>query len=297
LNNLALALRAQADMKVMFSKMHGCGNDVVVVYDIPHRDIDWQAVSKPLLDRHFGIGGDGLMVIRIHHTSNFEVLMYNPDGSEMGMCGNGIRCVARFIFDRNLIDPSVATINFNVSGREINCSRTQNANMIKVEMGEVSFNPADLPVQSKKEMIRTPIKVDGSSYEVTCVSVGNPHCVVFVADVDRVPLHHLGPYFEKHKIFPERTNVEFVEVVSPEHIKVRVWERGAGATMACGTGACASLAAAYKCQKVISPAVVDLPGGRVKVDWDAANNRLYLEGPALEVYSGETDIAAFLPQE
>lgn len=289
------ALNQQTDMKTVFSKMHGCGNDFVVIYDVPSRDVDWQALSKPLCDRHFGIGADGLMVVRQHHTSNFEVLMYNPDGSEMGMCGNGIRCVTRFLYDHRYydFDSNSLSVTFNVSGREVNCSIAKNSSMVRVDMGPVSFTPADVPVTSRKEMIQANLKVDGSSYEVTCLSVGNPHCVVIVSDVERVPLQHLGPFFEHHKLFPERCNVEFVEIVSPEHMKVRVWERGAGATLACGTGACASLAAAFRCHRVISPAMVDLPGGQVKVDWDSANNRIYLEGPAQEIFSGETDLALF----
>ena len=274
--------------------MQGCGNDFVVIDDRLRHKVNWKDITKAMMHRHFGIGGDGLMVIQDSDVADFSVLMFNPDGSYMGMCGNGIRCVTRFVIDNGLAHQDQKNFIFDVSGRKIECSFDAAKGLIHVNMGAASFNPQDLPINASQEVVFAPLIVEGNSYDVTCLSVGNPHCVIFVADVERVPLNHLGPLIENHELFPKRTNVEFVEIVSREHLKLRVWERGAGPTLACGTAACASLVAAVRSGRSENRAMIDLPGGRVEVSWDQERNLVFLEGPAKSVFEGQFFVDNFL---
>lgn len=270
-----------------FYKMEGCGNNFVVIFDDQAANIHWQLKSKALLDRNFGIGGDGLMIIRNSTTHDYDIEMYNPDGSVMGMCGNGIRCVTRFVVMHDMLKSSNNKVRFDVHGRDIECAFEEEGKIVTVSMGSPNFDPKSLPLNATSEMILRPLEIDENQYEVSCVSMGNPHCVIFVADVDHVPLNHVGPMIEKHSLFPMRANVEFVEVISKNQIKVRVWERGAGPTLACGTGACAAMVVAARTGRCNYKASVALPGGQVEIDWNKAENMVYLRGPAHEIFKGK----------
>lgn len=284
-------MKEQFEQNISFWKMHGCGNNFVVLSDMQASGIDWQTLSEKLLDRNYGVGGDGLMVIKPSRNFDFEVAMYNPDSSLMGMCGNGIRCAASYVVRNKLTDKKGEDIIFEVEGREIRCLVNENADWVRVDMGQPSFEPRDLPLNSDAPMIAAPLQVGNETFQVTCLSMGNPHCVTFVSSLSSVDLYQLGPQFENHVVFPKRTNVEFVSVVSKEHLVMRVWERGAGATLACGTGACATLVAAVKNGISTRRARVDLPGGQVEVEWEETSNKVFLSGPAEEVFR-----ATFLPK-
>lgn len=267
--------------------MEGCGNNFVVFHqDQPTPEIDWQSKAKALLDPNYGIGGDGLLIIRRSDSHDFYVEMYNPDGSVMGMCGNGIRCVTRYVVMLGQADALKDQINFDVQGRSISCKYEEEGRIVTVDMGKPTFNPTELPLNSSQEMILKPLVIGEDSYEVSCVSVGNPHCVIFVSDVDHIPLSHVGPMIEKHPLFPMRTNVEFVEIISKNRIKVRVWERGAGITLACGTGACAALVVSNKVGRCDEKVTVALPGGKVEVEWIKSSGHVFLRGPAREIFKG-----------
>ena len=287
MNSVIAKLRLDSTHDVTFYKMEGCGNNFVVLYDNGASNITWQLKSKALLDRNFGIGGDGLMIIKDSPTHDFTIEMYNPDGSVMGMCGNGIRCVTRYVVMHGMQKQPTDKIRFDVAGRDIECEYHEDGKIVTVKMGTPTFDPKALPLNSTHQMILRPLEIDDSQYEVSCVALGNPHCVIFVADVDHVPLNHVGPLIEKHDLFPMRTNVEFVEVISRNQIKVRVWERGAGATLACGTGACASLVVASKVGRCANKGTVALPGGQVEINWDQVDNVVYLKGPAHEIFKGK----------
>lgn len=267
--------------------MEGCGNDFLVAADLNDSKINWQAITPRIMHRNFGIGGDGVMIVIPSQKADFGVAMFNPDGSLMGMCGNGIRCVTRFVIDNKIVPNHQKVISFDVEGRLITCETSDGGKSVRVDMGKPSFKPQDIPVFTTHEMIQAPLFIEGNEYEVSCVSVGNPHCVVFVSDVARVPLHHVGPLVENHQLFPKRINAEFVEVVSRNHMKIRVWERGAGVTLACGTAACASLVCAAKAGRSDRKAKIDLSGGSVQVEWDAISDHVYLTGPTRIVYKGE----------
>ena len=287
MNSVVAKPKLESTHDFSFYKMEGCGNNFIVLYDEELFSIPWQLKAKALLDRNFGVGGDGLMVIKNSSTHDFGVEMYNPDGSVMGMCGNGIRCVARYVVMMGMLKTPSSKIKFDVHGRHIECAFEEDGKIVTVKMGSPTFDPKALPLNSSREMVLRPLEIDESQYEVTCVSLGNPHCVIFVADVDHVPLNHVGPIIEKHELFPMRTNVEFVEVISRNQIKVRVWERGAGATLACGTGASAAMVVAAKVGRCNYKASVVLPGGQVEIDWNQADNMVYLKGPAHEIFKGK----------
>jgi diaminopimelate epimerase len=272
-----------------FIRLHGCGNSFIVVFDGEAADFDWRAASARLLDPHFGLGTDGLMVVSPARGADFEVRMFNPDGSPMGMCGNGIRCVTRALFLEGLAPGEEREIAFVVEGRRVVCLPLDEGRMVRVDMGAPSFAPADLPVVSDKEWIDREISVSPAGQRpftmaATCVSMGNPHCVMFPPDLSAIDLNVLGPAIERAPIFPQRSNVEFVEVRSPERLRVRVWERGAGATLACGTGACASLVAAARTGRSGRRAKVELPGGELEIEWLA--DRVLMTGPARDVCRG-----------
>lgn len=287
MSNVIAKPKLESTHDVSFYKMEGCGNNFVILHEEAPDSVQWQSKAKALLDRNFGIGGDGLMIIGKSDTHDFSVEMYNPDGSVMGMCGNGIRCVTRYIVMLGMAPDNSSKIRFDVQGRDIECLYEEEGRIVTVKMGSPDFDPKSLPLNSSKEMILRPLEIDDNQYEVSCVSVGNPHCVIFVADVDHVPLNHVGPIIEKHNLFPMRTNVEFVEIISRNQIKVRVWERGAGATLACGTGACASAVVAAKVGRCNFKSKVVLPGGQVEIDWDQPGNVVYLKGPAREIFKGK----------
>ena len=229
------------------------------------------------------------MVVYPSRECDFEVAMYNPDGSAMGMCGNGIRCVARFVKMEGLVSPQASQLVFRVDGsRRVVCELKGEGDgrTVRVDMGEPSFAPETVPVQASQEVIGQKLQIGSECFEITCLSMGNPHCVVFVDDVAGLELERLGPKFESHPLFPARVNTEFVQVTASQALRVRVWERGAGATLACGTGACACVVAATRNDLCDGRAIVELPGGALEVVWERDTNRVFMTGPANEVFKG-----------
>ena len=273
-----------------FIRLEGCGNNFIVVEDLQRAfcaaAADLGRTAAHLQNPHFGTSSDGLLIITSSREADYEVLMFNPDGSRMGMCGNGIRCVTRFLFLENLIPKHTAELQFVVEGRRIACFPADEGRMVRVDMGAPSFASADIPISNPApEFIEQPIP--DFPYLATCVSMGNPHCVIFTEHPEKVPLESVGPQLERHPIFPRRANIEFARCVSRERCQVRVWERGVGFTFACGTGACAVFAAGYRTGRLERRAVIELPGGVLEVEYRADSPHVFLTGPAREIASGE----------
>lgn len=272
-----------------FTKMQGCGNDYVYVDCFKETIDDRPALSRKVSDRHFGAGSDGLICICPSDTADFKMDMYNADGSSAQMCGNGIRCLARYVYDHGMTDKTELTIETGAGERTVwlNVADGQ-VQSVRVCMGRPEFMAAKVPVLSDGDtFINRPMEVGGTAWNVTCVSVGNPHAVVFVDNVDWLDLPTLGPLFENDHIFPERINTEFVQVVDDHTLKMRVWERGSGETLACGTGSTASLAAAVVNGKCGERATLKLLGGELLIEWDRKSDLLYMTGPADYAYDGE----------
>lgn len=279
-----------------FTKMHGCGNDYIYIDGARERI---PAEQKPelvrrLSDRHFGIGGDGVIFINPSDQADFEMEMYNMDGTRAEMCGNGIRCVAKYVYDKGLTDQTQISV---ISAGRIKYLdlHVENGRVstVKVNMGEPILKACEIPVlaeDEKGEVIAEPIEIEGKSYRMTCVSMGNPHAVVFVEDVQDFPLEQVGPGLEKHPRFPKRVNAEFVKILDEETIEMRVWERGTGETLACGTGACAATVACSLNGLTKDTVTVKLLGGTLQIQWDKAENRVYMTGPATTVFEGEIEI-------
>lgn len=288
-------------MKIGFTKMHGCGNDYIYVNgaEAAIDERKKEGIVRKLSDRHFGIGGDG--VIFIHSLSgedaiaDFEMEMYNADGSRAEMCGNGIRCVAKYVYDKGLTDKGKIRIAScgKVKYLDLAIKEGKVAN-VRVNMGAPILAAEDIPVISgQKEAIAERIEVEGKDYEMTCVSMGDPHAVVFMKaweDLDSFALEKIGPYFENHMRFPKRTNTEFVKVIDRNTVQMRVWERGTGETLACGTGACATVVACVLNGLTEEEVTVKLLGGELKVQWDRENNTVYMAGPAETVFDGMIEI-------
>lgn len=279
--------------QIKFDKYHGCGNDFVIIFGTPLSHHQLQKLSKSVLDRHFGIGGDQLLHIHESDTGDFAVSIYNSDGSLAGMCGNGMRAVAHYLKTHQFILSTKKDISLKVGERIIHCLFNDNKDYITVDMGSPSFNAEEIPFKVSGEVKDFPISIDlpnGTTlnFKIHAVSMGNPHCVIFTPDLSKIDLTTVGPLIENHPLFPERTNVEFVQILSPQRLKVLVWERGAGATLACGSGACASLVAAVRAGLCESKATVILPGGELSIHWDVNTNKntVYLFGPAEQVASG-----------
>lgn len=272
-----------------FTKMHGAGNDYIYVNCVEHVLEQPAQLAIALSDRHFGIGSDGLICICSSEIADFKMEMYNADGSYSPMCGNGIRCVGKYVYDKGLTDKTVLTIETggDVKTLWLNLVDGQ-VETVRVCMGSPVFAPQQIPILSDQQtFINQPIDVAGSTYHVTGVSVGNPHAVLFVPDVSSVSLEKLGPLFEEHVLFPKRINTEFVQVIDRKHLKMRVWERGSGETLACGTGATASLVAAVCNDLSEDAATVSLLGGDLYIEWDRNENLLYMTGPATTVFEGD----------
>ncbi len=289
-------------MIINFTKMHGLGNDFIVIDDRAFVLKNPARIAMRLLNRRLGIGADQLLVLSHSASGDFHMRIFNPDGSEVEMCGNGIRCLGKFLWD-NILDAGsasnhqpVESLSISTKAGIIGISRA--GRQYKVDMGEPIFQPDLIPlkVSSVKKSIKDgivvnhPLKISGTTFNVTCVSMGNPHAVIFVKDADKIVLSQYGPIIENHTIFPNRTNVEFVEVISSKKIKVRVWERGAGETMACGTGASASAVAAALLGHTGRNVVVELPGGNLAINWSAKDNRVYMKGPAETVFTGTIEL-------
>ncbi len=276
-----------------FTKLQGCGNDYIYVNctkesgEILPDHIPELAIR--VSDRHFGIGSDGLILIRSSDKADFMMDMYNNDGSRGKMCGNGIRCVAKYVYDNGLTDKTKLTID-TLSGVKVLDLTVEDGKVarVTVDMGAPVTKPALIPVRSDKDiLIREPIAVEDEIYEITCVSMGNPHAIVFVEDTKSLPLETIGPKFEHHPMFPERVNTEFIRVIDRSHIEMRVWERGSGETLACGTGACASVIACILNGYTEHEVMVTLLGGELRIRYDEEKNTVFMTGPAVKVFDGE----------
>lgn len=273
-----------------FTKMHGIGNDYVYVDCTKESLANPEAVSRFVSDRHFGIGSDGLILIKRSARADFQMDMYNNDGSAGKMCGNGIRCVAKYVYDHGLTDKEEISVD-TLSGIKYLKLTIENNEVVKVRvnMGAPVLAPEKIPVKASKEpVIQEPIEVCGREWKMTCVSMGNPHAVVFVdMPVVDIVLEQVGPYFEKHERFPDRVNTEFVQVLDRHTVQMRVWERGSGETLACGTGACATAVAAILNGYCDRKVTVRLLGGDLDIEWDEKDNCVYMTGPATAVFDGE----------
>ena len=278
-----------------FTKMHGCGNDYVYV-DGARETIPAERKSevvKFLSDRHFGIGGDGVIFINPSDAADFEMEMYNMDGSRSEMCGNGIRCVGKYVYDHGLTQKTALTI--------VSCGKIKYLDLtvedgkvtkVRVNMGSPILEAAEIPVVAEQSpVVDAPITVDGKEYRMTCVSMGNPHAVVYMDEmIDDETMAKIGPLFEHHERFPRRVNTEFVKVLSRERVQMRVWERGTGETLACGTGACAVTVAGILNGLTGDRITVELSGGNLEIFWDRQENVVYMTGPATTVFEGEIEI-------
>ena len=272
-----------------FMKMQGIGNDYVYVNAFEENIPNPASYARKLSDRHFGVGSDGLILIMPSETADFRMRMFNMDGSEAEMCGNGIRCFGKFVYDNKLTDKKEITVETLGGIKKLELLLEKGAvAYVCVDMGEPILDAELIPVKtSKNNVIAETIEVLGEKYEITCVSMGNPHAVVFVEDVDSLDLATIGPAFEQHEVFPARVNTEFIQTISDKHLKMRVWERGSGETLACGTGACASLVAAVLNKKSSREATLTLLGGDLLVKWDETDDHVYMTGPAITVFHGE----------
>lgn len=284
-----------------FTKMHGCGNDYVYVDCTKEVIPNISETAIRVSDRHFGIGSDGLILIKASDVADFEMDMYNADGSRGKMCGNGIRCVAKYVYDHGLTDKTTITVN-TLSGIKTLKLTVEDGKVskVRVDMGEPELIPAQVPVKAsvlgladdrREAIVAEPLEIKGRSYDITCVSMGNPHCITFIGeDVRNFPLEAVGPVFEKHELFPERVNTEFINVIDKDHLRMRVWERGSGETLACGTGACAVAVASYLNGFTGRSVDIELLGGHLEVVYDEKTNHVFMTGPATEVFSGKIDL-------
>ena len=277
-----------------FTKMQGLGNDYVYVNCFEEKVENPSELAVKVSDRHFGIGSDGLILIRPSEVADFRMTMFNADGSESEMCGNGIRCVGKYVYDYGLTDKTEVSVETLAGIKYLKfLIKDGKVDMVTVNMGEPILKPELVPVVGEGDaVIDSPIEVDGKEYKMTCVSMGNPHSVVFVDDVDNFPLHEVGPLFEHHKAFPRRVNAEFCQVIDRTHAKMRVWERGTGETLACGTGTCATAVACILNGKTEDQVTITLLGGDLIIRWDREKNVIYMTGPARVVFDGEIDVTA-----
>ena len=275
-----------------FTKMHGIGNDYVYMDCTRERLENPGEIARLVSDRHKGIGSDGLILIQSSDEADFEMAMYNADGSRGEMCGNGIRCVAKYVYDNGMTDKEVITVETLSGIKTLQLAVSEGrVQAVTVDMGSPVLTPSQIPVKCEGDrMINQPVSVGGKEYYITCVSMGNPHCVSFVDDVDNFPLEEVGPLFENNPIFPRRVNAEFVELVSPTYAKMRVWERGTGETLACGTGTCATAVACILNGKTEDEVTVKLLGGELIIRWDRNANIIYMTGPAKVVFDGEIEV-------
>ena len=271
-----------------FTKMQGCGNDYVYVDLCKEKRENPAKLSIAVSDRHFGIGSDGLITIGPSETADFQMHIYNADGSEAEMCGNGVRCVAKYVYDHGLTDQTEITVETGAGIKTLLLTvENKKVSQVRVDMGEPILNPELIPVEADGDtVIDEKIYVDGKEWHMTCVSMGNPHAVVFVEDTDAFELEKYGPQFENHPRFPKRTNVEFVHVISRTEASMRVWERGSAETLACGTGTCASVMACILNHKTENKVLVHLRGGDLTIEYDPKSNHIFMTGPAVEVFHG-----------
>ncbi|MBW4595756.1 MAG: diaminopimelate epimerase [Brasilonema angustatum HA4187-MV1] len=280
-------------MAIEFTKYHGLGNDFIL--------IDNRSSSEPVItpeqavklcDRHFGIGADGVIfALPGENGTDYTMRIFNSDGSEPEMCGNGIRCLGAFLADLEGNAKKSDQYRIHTLGG-VMTPQLMPDGQVRVDMGIPRLLAGEIPTTinpANEKVVNQPLEVAGKTWDVTCVNMGNPHCITFVEDVATIPLEIIGPQFEHHPAFPQRINTEFIQVVRPDYVKMRVWERGAGITLACGTGACASLVAGVLTQRCDRKATVELPGGPLLIEWSQIDQRLYMTGPAERVFTGKID--------
>ena len=290
-----------------FTKMHGIGNDYVYVNCFDETVDEPSTLARAVSDRHFGIGSDGLILILPSTEADVRMRIFNADGSEAQMCGNGVRCVAKCVYEHGIAKKEVLAVETQCGIKTLQLYvKNSNVLKVKVNMGKPRLLRSEIPmVGANSQVINEPLQVNanisppplipplqrgrsrgGIVFNVTCVSMGNPHCIIFVDDIDSIPLSNLGPIIERHKVFPERTNVHFVKVISSKEVKVRTWERGSGETLACGTGASAVCVAGVISGRTDRNILTHLPGGDLEIEW-AEDENVYMTGPATEVFTGE----------
>jgi len=272
-----------------FSKMQGLGNDFIIVNSLKESvPEDYAFLTKKVCDRRFGIGGDGLMLVLPSDKADIKMRIFNSDGSEPEMCGNGIRCFAKFVYEEGIVNKTKMEVETlaGIIVPELILNNEGKVSAVKVDMGEPQLERSKIPMLGPEgHVVNENLSVDGQGFAVTAVSMGNPHCVIFVSDVEKINIEEWGPLLETHKSFPRKTNVEFVQKVNSQEVIMRVWERGVGITLACGTGACATLVAAVLNKQTDRKATVKLLGGDLFIEW-AENNHVYMTGPAIEVFRG-----------
>ena len=277
---------------IKFTKMQGLGNDYVYMDAIHQKIENESSLAQFVSNRHFGIGSDGLILICKSDVADFKMRMFNSDGSEAEMCGNGIRCVGKFVYDKGLTDKTTVTIETlaGIKTLELN-TKEGKVETVKVDMGEPILNPKEIPVISDEEPVKNlMLEAEGRKFKFTCVSMGNPHAITEVEDTEKFDVEKYGKVLEVDNAFPNKTNVEFIQIVDKNHVKMRVWERGAGETLACGTGACATAVACYLNGKTDRNVEVELLGGKLFIEWNEENNHIFMTGPAVTVFEGGLDI-------
>lgn len=273
-----------------FTKMQGIGNDYVYVNCLQETIENPSELAKKISDRHYGVGSDGLIMINPSDKADFEMEMYNADGSRGEMCGNGIRCVAKYVYDYGLTDKTRISVDTLAGIKYLDLTvENGKVSQVKVDMGRPILEPEKIPVQAEGDrVVNEPLLVDGKEYRMTCVSMGNPHAVIFVdQDVKELPLEQIGPAFENHERFPKRINTEFARVLDRRTVEMRVWERGSGETLACGTGTCATAVACILNGLTDDEMTVHLLGGDLYIKWDREKDTVYMTGPAETVFEGE----------
>jgi len=284
-----------------FTKMHGCGNDYVYVNGFTEKIADPSKAAVFVSDRHFGIGSDGLIIIQPSEKADFRMEMYNADGSQGKMCGNGIRCVAKYVYDHGMTDKTRITVETLAGIKTLDLLvKEGKVDTVRVDMGTPILSPEEIPAALKdsdqgllketgygKIILNAPYEVDGTQYHITCVSMGNPHCITPVEDPYSIEIEKTGPFFEHNRLFPEGVNTEFIKVLDRQNVEMRVWERGSGETWACGTGACAVGAACILNGWTGRSLTVHLRGGDLEIEWDQDKNTIFMTGPATTVFEGE----------
>ena len=275
-----------------FTKMHGIGNDYVYVNCFKETVENPSEVAVKVSDRHFGIGSDGLILIKPSEVADGKMEMYNADGSQGAMCGNGIRCVAKYMYDYGITDKTSISVETKSGIKYLDLTlKDGKVDTVKVNMGTPILQAAEIPVRFEKEqVINEPVLVDGAKWRITCVSMGNPHAITYIDDVKGLEIEKIGPKFENHEMFPDRVNTEFVHVIDRKTVEMRVWERGSGETLACGTGACAVAVSSILNGLTEDEVTVKLLGGDLKIFWDQKENTVYMTGSATTVFDGEIDI-------
>ena len=284
---------------IKFTKMEGLGNDYVYIDCFKKQDIkNKQDLAKFVSNRHFGVGSDGLILIKESQIADFKMQMFNSDGTEAEMCGNGIRCVGKFVYDKGLTTKTALTIETLAGIKKLKLNVTNGkVSTVKVDMGEPIFEPDKIPAKDVKKFIskegkefyKVNININNELKELTCISVGNPHAIEFINSTDELEIKEYGPIIEKDVHFPKKVNVEFIEIVNKKYIKMRVWERGSGETLACGTGACASVVASILNGYTDREVIVELLGGKLEIEWNKEDNHIYMTGPAKLVFEGELE--------